>query len=251
MPDRQAVTSPQPARDIRTFRRRATAFCLVGGPLAMLAVAVLIPSESDSAQPYYQAFVAQPGRAQAEMAAAIVAFLLLPFLVLGLYRLSARRAPRLAGTGAVLSLLAWAALSVMVATDALMYELAAHRMGPRAWDLLFNHDVFVHVLTFVFGGGHVIGMALLALALWRSRAVPTWIAATLLAADVAHFIAHPTQSRPLDVLAFALFVLAGAAVARVVLGTTDDAWDQPPLPADFGDATVQDPRAKTAAAAAG
>ncbi len=239
----QAVTTPKSTRDLRAFRRRATAFCLVGAPVTMLAVSVLIPSESDQANTYYQAFLAHPGQAQAEMAAGIAAFLLSPFLVLGLYRLSARRAPVLAGIGAVLSLLGWAALSVMVTTDALIYELARHRMGPQAWDLLANHDVFVHLFVNIFVAGHIFGMALLAFALWRSRAVPSWVAGTLLAGDIGHVISHGAQSRPLDVIAFGLFLLAGAAAARIVLGTTDDRWDQLPISAGIDTAMPQDSRA--------
>lgn len=238
MANSPTLDNPKPIRDLRTSRRRATAVCLVGGPAAMLAVSALIPSESDSAQPYYNAFVAHPAQAKAEIAAGIVAFLLLPFLVLGLYRLTARRTPLLAGIGGVLSLLGWAALSVMVTTDALMYELATHHLGPQAWDLVSNHDAFVHVLVNVFVVGHIAGMALLALALWRSRAVPTWVAGTLLASDVGHLISHGAQSRPLDIIAFALLVIAGGAIANVVLKTSDDSWDQPPTMAGIDTANV-------------
>lgn len=243
----KAVKNPQPTRDLRRLRRRATAFCLVGGPAAMLAVSVLIPSESDSAQPYYQAFMAHEGQAQAEMAAAVLVFLLMPFLVLGLYRLSAGRAPILAGIGGVLSLVGWAAVSVNIVTDALMYELASHQMGPRAWDLVSNHALAVNMLLLIFVAGHVIGMALLAFALWRSRAVPAWVAGTLLVSDVGHLISHFAQSRPLDVVSFGLFVVAGAAAARIVLGTRDESWDRPPVPYEIDAAKQHDSRAKVTA----
>jgi hypothetical protein len=132
-----------------------------------------------------------------------------------------------------------------------MYQLASHRMGPRAWDLVSNHDLCIQILVLIFVVGHVIGMALLAFALWRSRAVPTWVAGTLLLSDVGHFISHLAQSCPLYIISFGLFVVAGAASARIVLGTTDDSWDRPPVPAEIGAAARHGSPSRIAADAVG
>ncbi len=221
------MTTTNPT-DPRTVRRVATAVCLVAAPLLGGALRALVPSVTESnAQQTFAAFHAHLGEARAELAVAVAACLVLPFFVLGLYRLSVRGAPVLAGAGCVLALVGWEAVAFIAAGDALMYELAARGGSPVVWSH-FIADPAIRIMTLIFVVGHLAGTALLGIALWRVRAVRLWAAAAIVAGDFGHLAAHTLGSRGLDVATFGLLAVGCAVAARAIVRTPDGEWDLPP-----------------------
>jgi len=226
--------------DIRTLRRIGTAACVVATPLLVAALSALVPSVADaSAQPTFAAFRAHLGQARAELAVAVAVSLVLPFFVLGLYRLSVRRTPVLSGIGCVLALVGWEALAFISAGDVLMYELAARGGDPVVWGH-FMANPAIRIMTFIFVVGHVAGTAMLGIALWRVMAVRLWAAVAIVAGDFMHPVAHTIGSRVLDVAAFGLLAVGCAPAARAIVRTPDDEWDLPPSGALISDGTDAD-----------
>jgi len=173
-------TSPT---DLRPARRVATAFCVVAVPILVGALTALVPSVGDgNGRQVFAAFHAHLGEARAELAVSVAATLVLPFFVLGLYRLSVRGAPVLSGVGCVLALVGWEALAFVSAGDALMYELAARGGSPTIWSHFMANPAIV-VMTLIFVVGHLAGTAMLGIALWRVLAVRLWAASAIVAGD--------------------------------------------------------------------
>jgi hypothetical protein len=222
-----AMTTTNPAGP-RTVRRAATAVCVVAAPLLAGAARALVPSVTETnARQTFAAFQAHLGEARAELAVAVAACLVLPFFVLGLYRLSVRGAPVLAGAGCVLALAGWEAVAFIWAGDALMYELAARGGSPAVWSHFLANPA-IRIMTLIFVVGHLAGTALLGIALWRVLAVRLWAAAAIVAGDFGHLAAHTIGSRGLDVAAFGLLAVGCAVAARAIVRTPDDEWDLPP-----------------------
>ncbi len=219
-------TSPT---DLRPARRVATAFCVAAVPILVGALTALVPSVGDgNGRQVFAAFHAHLGEARAELAVSVAATLVLPFFVLGLYRLSVRGAPVLSGVGCVLALVGWEALAFVSAGDALMYELAARGGSPTIWSHFMANPAIV-VMTLIFVVGHLAGTAMLGIALWRVLAVRLWAASAIVAGDLGHLVAHTIGSRGLDVAAFGLLAVGCVPAARAILRTPDDEWDLPPL----------------------
>lgn len=219
-------TSPT---DLRPARRVATASCVVAAPVLAGALSALVPSVGDgNGRQTFAAFHAHLGAARAELAVAVAIALVLPFFVLGLYRLSLRGAPVLSGVGCVLALVGWEALAFISAGDALMYELAGHGGSPSIWSYFMSNPAIV-IMTLIFVVGHLVGTAMLGIALWRVLAIRLWAASAIVAGDLGHLVTHIIGSRSLDVTAFALLAVGCVPAARAILRTPDDQWDLPPL----------------------
>ena len=76
----------------------------------------------------------------------------------------------------------------------------------------------------VTGISFMIGMVLLAFALWRARGAPHWVAAGIAAAAITLFVAYVTDNRSIFVLAFALYAVAFIPLGVTTLMQSDDEW---------------------------
>jgi hypothetical protein len=82
-------------------------------------------------------------------------------------------------------------------------------------------------LPFVLGTlGLVIGTVLLAIGLYRARAVPTWVAAALGAGIVANLAAFIAGSRLGLIASSAVLVLAYGSIGLLFLRQSDQDWEQ-------------------------
>ena len=222
-------------RDLQTLRRIVTAISIVLAPLAVGIVRATVPlASSPGGKAAIAAAAANLDMARVELAAGVVATLLLPFAVVGLTRLVMRRAPVLALLGGGLALVGWALIPSLVTSDAVTYEMA--RLGANSaqfaalWEQL-SANFAVSLLFSVFVIGHELGTLLLGIGLARARVVPLWAAAAVVIGIVLHPISFVIGSRLMDVLAYALITLGCVAAARAVVITPNDAWDLPPLSA--------------------
>ena len=233
-------------RDLRTLRRIVTAISIVLAPLAVGIVRATVPLASSSGgQAAIAAAAANLGMARVELAAGVVASLLLPFAIVGLTRLVVQRAPILALLGGGLALVGWALVPSLVTSDAVTYEMA--RLGTNSaqfaalWEQ-FNGNIAVSILFFVFLIGHELGTLLLGIGLARARVVPLWAASFVVIGIVLHPVSVATGSRLLDILAYGLVTAGCVAAARAVLISPNDAWDLPPLSASGAGSAAVSPR---------
>ena len=75
----------------------------------------------------------------------------------------------------------------------------------------YQHNALFAAMLVVYVGGQVIGFGLLAIALWRTRAVPRWAAVALGAFPIVGFGLPPVCAALAGLGACALTLLRGAA----------------------------------------
>jgi hypothetical protein len=133
--------------------------------------------------------------------------------------LARRNAPRLGTIGLVLAFAAF--MNLPATTDDV--ALAAARIGtsPAVTGKLLDSMGAIPALglgTNLFVLGHIIGLALLGIALWRGRTLPAWAALLIAVSQVLHFIfAVIVPVHALDGLAWGLTTVGFAVAARVLV----------------------------------
>jgi hypothetical protein len=184
--------------------------CLVVGPAALLAQAVLTPV-SGGGDPADQVSDAASDLTAMRWAVLLDAPLLL-FVPAVLYvgAVAGARWSRTAAVGAGLAFMGAVAGVFLLANDILLYEAAVSN-DPGAIELVdrYQHNVLFALMLVLYIGGQVIGCLLLAVALWRHRTVPRWAAAAVGAFPVVGLAFFPAGA----VLAVAGF----GACARTLL----------------------------------
>jgi hypothetical protein len=221
--------------DPRKITRYAGAACLAIPPLAIAAGTWTVPVyDSDAPTAAQLADVAgQPLPAAALRVAVSLLVLLMPAAMLVAAWLARRGAPRLAAIGGGISFLAWmGGIASIGATEGLYWhgsrladrEAVAEVIGAVSGDATYNSLLAVFVL------GHLVGMLVLGIALWRSRAVPAWVGILFAASPILHGVARnvgPTA----DAVAYGLLGVAMIGCAVSLVRLPDDEWDLPAAPA--------------------
>ena len=225
--------SARRTRDARRFRRLAAA-ALLPIPAACIAATrpLLPPGVFDDTSTILDDIAAHPGASRAAVWLGTLAMLTMVPALLAAVRLARRRRPVLATAAAAVNLAAYLGAGLgFTAFDGVL--LTAGVSGA-------DHGVLVPVLdAYTSGGvyslsaglfvlGHVVGMVLLGLALWRS--VPRWASIAITVSQPLHFVCFVIlQNFWLDAAAWSLAAVGLAACAVVVARTPDDEWDLPPL----------------------
>jgi hypothetical protein len=151
--------------------------CLVIGPAALLGQALVTPV-SAGGDP-----AAQVADAASDLSAMRWALLLdAPLLlvvpaVLFAGAVAGARRSRAAAAGAGVAFMGTLAAVFLLANDILLYEAAASN-DPGAIGLVddYQHNALFVTMLVLYIAGQAIGCLLLAIALWRRRAVPRWAA---------------------------------------------------------------------------
>jgi len=240
-----SVTSEEFVMDVRDVSRRFGVAALVIGPVGLVLGALFeVAGDDDSVSQSLAKIAAHPGRQRAEIVCDLLVAFMLP-AVLYLMRLAGTRAPRLALAGGTIAFAAWlAGLLSLGASDILLDH--ADRLPERATAISLVHavtsDPWFVILEAVFIIGHLVGMLLLGVALWRARAVPRWAAALVGLAPVAHLVVHDL-SGVVDAAAFALFAI-GMAACAVTLARTPEPPAEIPVAETLADSAGQ-PVART------
>jgi hypothetical protein len=152
----------------------------------------------------------------------LLAVFILP-ATLYLMRLARPGSPRLALAGGTIAFAGWlSALLAFVGLDVFEYHAAqlADRAHAVALVQAASDDPVFGVLVAAFVVGHLLGMVLLGIALWRAGTVPRWAAALVAVATVVHLPAH-FVSKGLDVAGYGLLAIAFAGCALALLREPD------------------------------
>jgi hypothetical protein len=135
-------------------------------------------------------------------------------------RLAGARAPRLTLAGGAVSFAAWMAGLYSLGASDLLYDHAA-QSPDRASAVSLVHavtgDAAFVIPEILFIVGHMLGMLLLGIALWRSRAVPRWAAALVGLASLAQVPVHDSAVGSAG--AYGLLLIGMAACAVTLIGT--------------------------------
>jgi hypothetical protein len=142
-----------------------------------------------------------------------------------------RGPPRLTLADGTVAFAAWLAGLVSLGASDLLYGYAA-QLPDRASAVSLVHaitsDAALVVPEALFIIGHLLGMLLLGIALWRSRAVPRWTAAPV---GLAPLLVHD-QVGAVDACVNGLFLIGMAACAVTLLRTPPEPALAAETPAD-------------------
>jgi hypothetical protein len=135
--------------------------------------------------------------------------------------LAIRRSPWLATLGGFLAPVGAMTVAAFVALDGMTYEMARLGGGPAMvalWDQ-YNNGPINDAYTIIFIAGVVLGPILLAVALWRARAVPAWAAVLIVLSRLVLVVGFPLHldSLYVDAVAYLLLFAASLPVALVQL----------------------------------
>ena len=210
------------------FRRIMAGVSLVLSPVLLLAAFVVVPTMASDTRAMLAAIAQHPTQWYLFGLFLLVSYVLLAPAVLGLMHLLRDRAA------------AWSAIGGSLAFLGAIASVADTRLVFVHWQMAApeaDRDQMVALLTrleaaagatlpFILGTlGLVIGTVLLAIGLYRARAVPTWVAAALGVGIVANLAAFIIGSRPGLIASSAILVLAYGWIGLVFLRQSDQDWE--------------------------
>jgi Domain of unknown function (DUF4386) len=210
------------------FRRVVAGVSLVMSPVFLLAAFVVVPTMASDTRAELAAIAQHPTQWYLFGLFTLLSYVLLAPAVLGLMHLLRDRAPAWSAIGGSLAFLGTFASVADTRLVFVHWQMAA----PQA-----DRDQMVALLTrleaaagatlpFILGTlGLVIGTVLLAIGLYRSRAVPTWVAAALGAGIVANLAAFIAGSRLGLIASSAILVLAYGSIGLFFLRQSDQDWE--------------------------
>ena len=207
--------------NVRAVSGRFGAAVLLIGPLGLVLGALFaVAGDDDSVSVSLAKIAAHPSGERAVIVCDLLAAFMLP-AVLYLMRLAGPRAPRLTLVGGAVAFAAWLAGLVSLGASDLLYDHAA-QLSDRASAISLVHavtsDAAFVIPEVLFIVGHVLGLLLLGIALWRGRAVPRWAAGLVGLAPVVQFLVND-QGDAVNACAFGLFLIGMAACAVTLLHT--------------------------------
>jgi hypothetical protein len=213
------VTAKEFVMNVGAVSRRFGAAALVIGPLSLVLGSLFeAAGDDDSVSVSLAKIAAHPAAQRGVIVCDLLAGFMLP-AVLYLMRLAGPRAPRLTLAGGAVAFTAWlAALVSLGASDLLFYHAALFPDRASAVSLVHavtSDSAFV-IPEALFIIGHLLGMLLLGIALWRSRAVPRWAAVLVALAPLAHLLVHD-QSGVINACAYGLLAIGMGACAVTLL----------------------------------
>lgn len=216
--------------DARRTARWAGALALIIGPLS-ITLGSFVPTYGED-----DPVSTQLGFAAGHLdALSISNLLLLPQMamvpaVFFLALLARRGAPRLSVVGGGISVLAWLAAMVGFGAYGIALEAAAavpDTAGASAvLDGIGANTVYT-ILVLGFVAGHVIGMLVLGIGLWRSRVAPAWVGLFVAFLPLVHVGAR-LIGPVADGVVYALLTVAMGYLAVVLVRMRDEDWDLAP-----------------------
>jgi hypothetical protein len=196
-----------------TLFTRTGVACLIVGPTALLAQALLTPVSAGGDAADQVADAAGDLSAMRWALLLDARLLLLAPAVLFVGAVAGTRQSRTATVGAGLAFMGTLAGIFLLANDILLYE-AATSNDPGAIALVndYQHNALFAAMLVSYIGGQVIGFGLLAVALWRTQAVPRWAAIATGAFPIVGFALPPAAAVAMAGLGACALTLLRSAV---------------------------------------
>ena len=203
---------------------------MVVAPLVLLAAVVIHPA-SDMDEATQVATIADNLDAWyvAHLLALVSIALMVP-AVLGLMHMLREREVAFGHVGGGLAMLGLLAFTGIVAMELVMWQLAGAGETAQAVALLerLNETTGIVIPFVLVSFGLSLGVACLAIGLYRARAVQSWMAISVAAGAVLFGAAIGSAMNWLTIVAAAFLVVGLGAIGRMVLQQTDEAWEHTP-----------------------
>ena len=216
--------------DAHHSRKMLAGACMVVAPLVLLAAVVIHPA-SDMDEATQVATIADNLDAWyvAHLLALVSIAVMVP-AVLGLMHMLREREVAFGHVGGGLAMLGLLAFSGIVAMELVMWQLAGAGETAQAVALLerLNETAGIVIPFVLVSFGFALGLACLAIGLYRARAVQSWMAISVAAGAVLFGAAIGSAMNWLAIVAAAFLVVGLGAIGRMVLQQTDEAWEHTP-----------------------
>jgi hypothetical protein len=217
-----------PLSDAR-LRRLLGGISLIAAPVALLIGTLIHPGLKQNA-PAQLALIAQhPGAWRATHLLGLVFVIFSIPVVLALMRLLRGREAALGNVGGALALVGLVGWGAVVAIYGWVFGQAAELHDRGAMTELIHrltHSSQVLGPTRFLSFGLVLGMACLAVALFRARVVPRWACPLIAAGFVQFAIGGSVAVLPVMAVGAALMSVGLGAVGLTVLRQTDGEWER-------------------------
>jgi hypothetical protein len=150
--------------------------------------------------------------------------------VLGLMHMLREREVAFGHVGGALTMLGLLAFTGIVAMELVMWQMAAGGDTREAVALLerLNETAGIVIPFVAVSFGFALGVACLAIGLYRARAVQSWMAISVAAGAILFGVAIGGAMNWLAIVAAAFLVVGLGAIGRMVLKETDEAWEHTP-----------------------
>jgi hypothetical protein len=216
--------------DAHHSRKMVAGACMVVAPFVLLVAMVVHPA-SDMDEATQVATIAD--NLDAWYVAHLLAFVSIVLVVpavLGLMHMLRERQVALGHVGGGLAVLGLLALTGLVAMELVLWQMAGAGNTAETVALLerLNETAGIVIPFVLLSFGFSLGMATLAVGLYRARAVQSWMAVFVAAGAILFGFAVATAMNWLAIVAAAFLVVGLGAIGRMVLRETDEAWEHTP-----------------------
>jgi hypothetical protein len=161
---------------------------------------------------------------------ALIAIVVMVPAVLGLMHMLREREVAFGHVGGGLAMLGLLAFTGIVAIELVMWQLVTGGSVREAVALLerLNETAGIVIPFVIVSFGFSLGVACLAIGLYRARAVQSWMAVSVAAGAILFGFAIGSAMNWLAIVAAAFLVVGLGAIGRMVLRETDEAWEHTP-----------------------
>jgi hypothetical protein len=216
--------------DAHHFRKMLAGACMVVAPVVLLVAMVIHPaSDMDEATQVATIAANLDAWYVAHLLALISIAVMVP-AVLGLMHMLREREVAFGHVGGGLTMLGLFAFTGLVAMELVLWQMAAGGDTREAVTLLqrLNETAGIVIPFVVVSFGFALGVACLAIGLYRARAVQSWMAISVAAGAILFGAAIGSAMNWLAIVAAAFLVVGLGAIGRMVLQETDEAWEHTP-----------------------
>lgn len=200
--------------------------CLVIGSLAVFVQWLVTPVDATLDTPALVAKVADHHTAMGWALALDVPVLLVFPAVLYAGHLARAGTSLFAGIATAICFLPMLGGVLLLGVDALLYEAATQPDRAAAADLVdaFINNPYVGGLTVVYLATHVVGFIMLAVALWRVRAVPVWACTCLAVWPIIEMAGYAAGGKAVAAVGYGALLAGYCACAAALIreGRTAD-----------------------------
>jgi hypothetical protein len=216
--------------DAHHSRKMVAGACMVVAPFVLLLATVVHPA-SDMDEATQVATIADNLDAWyvAHLLALVSIVLFVP-AVLGLMHMLRERQVALGHVGGGLAMVGLLAFTGIVAMELVLWQMAGAGDTGQAVALLerLNETAGIVIPFVLMSFGVALGIACLAVGLYRARAVQSWMAVFVAVGSILFGLAVATAMNWLAIVAAAFLVVGLGAIGRMVLRETDEAWEHTP-----------------------
>ena len=219
--------------DAHHFRKTVVGLCMFFGPLILLAAMVIHPATGTSEASVISAAADHADAWYIAHLLGLISIVLAVPAVLGLMHMLREREVAYGHVGGGLGLLGLMAFVGIVTMEGFVgWQMGQGGDRGEMVSLMqrLNDSAGFYIPFYLVSVGFTLGMIVLALGLYRARAVQSWMAVFVGLAAVLLGVAGFTASEVLSIVGAAFLFVGLGSIGRMVLAESDEDWQTTPEP---------------------